>query len=75
MLQWYWVFIIAGGPTYTNLFYFQMCSIDYDYVSDKFLQSLSACPQMTRLVIHVHGILDNHPGTTEYAWSNVCRNK
>ncbi|KAI5709511.1 hypothetical protein M8J75_000790 [Diaphorina citri] len=51
-----------------------MCSIDYDYVSDKFLQSLSACPQMTRLVIHVHGILDNHPGTTEYAWSNVCRN-
>ncbi|KAL1462840.1 hypothetical protein WDU94_014646 [Cyamophila willieti] len=52
----------------------QMCSIDYDYMSDKFLQSLSECSQMTRLVIHVHGILDNHPGTTEYAWNNVRQN-
>lgn len=52
----------------------QMFSIDYDYVSDKFLESLSACSQMTRLVIHVHGILDNHPGTSEYAWNNVRRN-
>lgn len=57
--------------TFVNL---QIFSIDYDYVNDKFLQSLSACSRMTRLVIHVHGILDNHPGTTEYAWNNVRQN-
>lgn len=42
-------------------------TLDYDYVSDTLLKALDN-GSMERLVIHVHGLEDNHPGTTNNAW-------
>ncbi|XP_046744823.1 F-box only protein 33 [Diprion similis] len=42
-------------------------TIDYDNVSDMLLQALDN-GLMERLVIHVHGLDDDHPGTTNNAW-------
>lgn len=38
---------------------------------DTFLQSLKAAKNLERLVIHVHGIWNDHPGTTEQAWADL----
>ncbi|XP_023288899.1 F-box/LRR-repeat protein 3, partial [Orussus abietinus] len=42
-------------------------TIDYDYVSDTLLKALDN-GTMERLVIHVHGLEEDHPGTTNSAW-------
>ncbi|KAK9729166.1 F-box-like [Popillia japonica] len=47
----------------------KILSIDYDIVSDTFLESLKAAKKLERLVIHVHGIWNDHPGTTEHTWA------
>nr|XP_022904515.1 F-box only protein 33-like [Onthophagus taurus] len=46
----------------------QILSTDYDALSDTFLHSLRAAQNLERLVIHVHGIWEEHCGTTEEAW-------
>ncbi|XP_048508438.1 F-box only protein 33 isoform X1 [Athalia rosae] len=42
-------------------------TIDYDYVDDNLLKALDN-GLMERLVIHVHGLEENHPGTTNDCW-------
>ncbi|CAG9766374.1 unnamed protein product [Ceutorhynchus assimilis] len=50
---------------YKNL---QILSIDYDQLSDKFLYRLEEAKNLQRLVVHLHAIPKNHPGTTNLAW-------
>lgn len=42
--------------------------MDYDVISDSFLQSLETAMELKRLVVHINGVDDNHPGTTNSAW-------
>ncbi|KAJ8962849.1 hypothetical protein NQ318_001249 [Aromia moschata] len=46
----------------------KVLSIDYDQLCDEFLYKLEAAKDLERLVVHLHGIRKNHPGTTEKAW-------
>lgn len=41
--------------------------MDYDNVDDRLLLALNS-GQMKRLIIHVHGIADTHPHTSDAAW-------
>ncbi|XP_054278398.1 F-box only protein 33-like [Macrosteles quadrilineatus] len=50
----------------------QILSIDYCHVNDNLLHILGDT-QLQRLVVHVHGIMDEHPGTTEGAWTYLTR--
>lgn len=59
---------------FRSLHSLQILSLDYDYVNDDLLSMLSQGGSLQRLIFHVHGILDGHPGTTEAAWSNFTRN-
>ncbi|KAJ9575885.1 hypothetical protein L9F63_007251, partial [Diploptera punctata] len=47
-------------------------SVDYDYVSDNMLAALCNVG-LIRFIIHVHGIEENHPGTTNSAWANFTQ--
>uniref|UniRef100_A0A1B6C1Q6 F-box domain-containing protein n=1 Tax=Clastoptera arizonana TaxID=38151 RepID=A0A1B6C1Q6_9HEMI len=49
-------------------------SLDFDYVNDNLLSTLTQVKTLERLVIHVHGISDGHPGTTEDAWVKLTKN-
>lgn len=42
--------------------------MDYDNLCDIMLESLQHVNNLLRLVVHLHGINDDHPGTTEEAW-------
>lgn len=42
--------------------------MDYDIVSDNFLNTLETAVELKRLVVHINGVDDNHPGTTNAAW-------
>lgn len=53
--------------SFTNL---KIISVDYDYMSDIFLDSLRGAKHLERMVVHIHGLWDGHPGTTDRAWSN-----
>lgn len=44
--------------------------MDFDQISDGFLSSLDGAFQLERLVVHLHGVRDGHPGTTNAAWQN-----
>ncbi|CAH1163846.1 unnamed protein product [Phaedon cochleariae] len=46
----------------------QVLSIDYDQLSDEFLSKLDSAKQLERLIVHLHGVRKNHPGTTNQAW-------
>ncbi|XP_067002724.2 F-box only protein 33 [Anabrus simplex] len=46
----------------------QVLSLDYDYVSDSLLGVLCNLG-LKRFIIHVHGIVESHPGTTNAAWT------
>jgi len=46
----------------------QMLSIDYCHLNDNLLGILRESCQLRRLVVHVHGIMEEHPGTSEDAW-------
>lgn len=46
----------------------KILSIDYEQLYDKFLNYLSFAKDLERLVVHLHGIRKDHPGTTEGAW-------
>ncbi|XP_065171342.1 F-box/LRR-repeat protein 21-like [Atheta coriaria] len=46
----------------------QIFSLDYDNLSDDVLHALREVDDLRRLVVHVHGIWDKHPGTSEDAW-------
>lgn len=50
----------------------QVLSVDYDYVSDNMLAALCDVG-LIRFIIHVHGIEENHPGTTNSAWANFTQ--
>ncbi|XP_046661224.1 F-box only protein 33 [Homalodisca vitripennis] len=52
----------------------QILSLDYCHVNDNLLYILSDSCRLTRLVVHVHGIMEEHPGTTEAAWTTLTRN-
>lgn len=52
----------------------QILSVDYDYVSDSMLAALSEVG-LLRFVIHVHGIEEAHPGTSNAAWTNFVHQK
>lgn len=47
----------------------QYLSLDYDILCDDFLQTLQLLP-LKRLVIHVHGLDEEHPGVSEGAWAS-----
>ncbi|XP_022189902.2 F-box only protein 33 [Nilaparvata lugens] len=68
----YDLFVLDHKVFYTlqNL---QVLSLDFDYVNDDLLSVLSANGSLQRLVIHVHGILDTHPGTSEDAWDSFTK--
>lgn len=38
-------------------------------MNDNLLKSLKGAKDLERLVVHVHGIWDGHPGTSEIAWT------
>lgn len=44
-------------------------SVDYDVLSDSFLQTLENASELKRLVVHINGIDDDHPGTTNTGWA------
>ncbi|XP_017776891.1 PREDICTED: uncharacterized protein LOC108562901 [Nicrophorus vespilloides] len=48
----------------------EILSVDYDVLTDLFLDGLKNCRNLNRLVVHVHGVWDGHPGTSENAWKN-----
>ncbi|KAJ8983369.1 hypothetical protein NQ317_010460 [Molorchus minor] len=48
----------------------KVLSIDYDQLSDEFLCKLEKAKYLKRLVVHLHGVRKNHPGTTEKAWTD-----
>ncbi|PSN53043.1 hypothetical protein C0J52_03960 [Blattella germanica] len=50
----------------------QVLSVDYDYVNDNMLAALCDV-RLVRFIIHVHGIVENHPGTTNSAWTNFSQ--
>jgi len=52
----------------------QILSVDYDYVSDSMLAALSEVG-LLRFIIHVHGIEEAHPGTSNAAWTNFVHQK
>lgn len=47
-------------------------SIDYDQLSDNFLSQLDTAKGLERLVVHLHTIQKDHPGTTDEAWGKFC---
>lgn len=49
-------------------------TIDYDNVSDSLLGALSY-GNLMRLVIHVHNLYKNLPGTTNAAWQSFVQKK
>uniref|UniRef100_A0A1W7RAJ0 F-box only protein 33 n=1 Tax=Hadrurus spadix TaxID=141984 RepID=A0A1W7RAJ0_9SCOR len=51
----------------------QVLSIDYDYISDNLLFSLSKPRKkaLTKLNLHVHGIDADHPGTSDTSWKQL----
>ncbi|RZF41356.1 hypothetical protein LSTR_LSTR000070 [Laodelphax striatellus] len=51
----------------------QVLSLDFDYINDDLLSVLSINGNLQRLVIHVHGILETHPGTSEDAWYSFTK--
>lgn len=51
-----------------------MLSIDYDILNDDLLNSLQFMSELQRLVVHVHGIWEGHPGTSEIAWIHFTQN-
>lgn len=55
----------------------KVLSVDYDYVSDEFLESLRGAKELERLVVHIHGLWDGHEGTTDRAWEDfrICHPK
>ncbi|XP_075215156.1 F-box only protein 33-like isoform X2 [Lycorma delicatula] len=58
---------------FTSLTNLQILSIDYDYVNDEILSTLSRLGCLQRLVIHVHGIFEGHPGTSNDVWELFTR--
>ncbi|KAB0803545.1 hypothetical protein PPYR_00515 [Photinus pyralis] len=46
----------------------EMLSIDYDILDDDLLDNLENAVNLQRLIVHVHGVSDDHKGTTEEAW-------
>lgn len=51
----------------TNIIW-QILSVDYDVVSDTFLHNLEMAMDLKRLVVHINGVDENHPGTTNTGW-------
>ncbi|CAH0391614.1 unnamed protein product [Bemisia tabaci] len=51
----------------------QVLSVDYDYMCDELLGSLNKTTGLQRLIIHVHGIEENHPGTSNRAWETFTQ--
>lgn len=51
------------------VFFFQILSVDFEQLSDSFLEGLDYCEMMERLIVHVHGIREDHPSTTNTAWA------
>ncbi|KAI1301660.1 F-box only protein 33 [Halotydeus destructor] len=47
----------------------KVLSIDFDYVSDELLKVLAKHESLEKIVIHVHGIDDEHPGVSKSSWS------
>lgn len=47
----------------------EVLSLDYDVLCDEFLQSLEIL-NIKRLIIHVHGVEEDHPGLSERAWAS-----
>lgn len=75
---------VKDDPSYYQVSYFnpdyilpfknlKVLSIDYDQLSDKFLYNLEHATDLERLVVHLHGIRQNHPGTTAKAWKDFHR--
>lgn len=58
---------------FSSLRNLQVLSIDYDYMSDEILSIMGRNGDLQRLVVHVHGILDGHPGTSEEGWTTFTR--
>lgn len=48
----------------------QVLSIDFDQLSDNFLSCLDDSKELERLIVHLHGVRDGHPGTTNAAWAD-----
>lgn len=46
----------------------KVLSIDYDILSDVFLDSLENANNLQRLIVHIHGVWTGHPATSEEAW-------
>ncbi|XP_033222003.1 F-box only protein 33 [Belonocnema kinseyi] len=50
----------------------RVLTVDYDYVSDILLNALDN-GVLERLVIHIHGLDDDYPGTSNQAWENFTQ--
>lgn len=46
----------------------QVLSLDYDILCDQFIETLQLLP-LKKLIIHVHGLDEDHPGISENAWA------
>uniref|UniRef100_A0A182T6R3 F-box domain-containing protein n=1 Tax=Anopheles maculatus TaxID=74869 RepID=A0A182T6R3_9DIPT len=48
----------------------RVLTIDYDSLCDELLQTLQQLPLLRQLIVHVHGIDEDHFGLSEDAWAN-----
>ncbi|XP_035913632.1 F-box only protein 33 [Anopheles stephensi] len=48
----------------------RVLTIDYDSLCDELLQTLQSLPVLRQLIVHVHGIDEEHFGLSEDAWAN-----
>nr|XP_023024571.1 uncharacterized protein LOC111512658 [Leptinotarsa decemlineata] len=46
----------------------EVLSIDYDQLSDELLAILDSATELRKLIVHLHAISEEHPGTTDEAW-------
>lgn len=57
------------GSLFGNFRHLQILSMDYDNLDDRLLLALCS-GQMKRLNVHVHGIAESHPSTSDAAWQS-----
>ena len=67
-------FLELDCSIFSSFYRLTILTVDYDYVSDTLLNALDN-GVLERLVIHVHGLDDDYPGTSNEAWETLTRNK
>uniref|UniRef100_A0A182Q0D0 F-box domain-containing protein n=1 Tax=Anopheles farauti TaxID=69004 RepID=A0A182Q0D0_9DIPT len=60
---------LIEAPAFEKCTSLRVLSLDYDSLCDELLQTLQLLP-LRQLIVHVHGIDEDHFGLSEEAWAN-----